>query len=95
MHFRKAAAGLVAAAFFALPFALTPVAQAAELTGQLYIPEDSGVSVGGNGGMGIGMIEKSSKRKLSTVVTCLRNCFKIYGDKPFRHKKRYIESLSS
>ena len=85
MHFRKAAAGLVAAAFFALPFALTPVAQAAELTGQLYIPEDCGVSVGGNGGMGIGMdLDKAMGNKSGNHAAARAEIWLIGADIDFK-----------
>lgn len=54
--FRKVLAFGLTAALAAAPLVLVPQqASAAEVMGQLYIPEDSGVSVGGNGGMGIGM----------------------------------------
>ena len=54
--FRKAAVWGVAAALVAAPFIAAPSqTEAAEVMGQLYMPEESGVSVGSGGGMGIGM----------------------------------------
>jgi len=67
MRMRKTAVMFLAAAFAAMPLVMSPSpASAAEITGELYIPDEAGVALGSNGGgnMGIGFdLDKTMKKE--------------------------------